>query len=71
MIIDYVNTYRKLGTIEISNKVNRNIQGEVSPPQAIDANSSTPTVRKIQKQLNCPSPPATFLGNKDTRIETL
>ena len=37
----------------------------------IDTNSSAPTARKRQKQLNFPSPPATFLGTKDERLETL
>ena len=71
MIIDYINAYKKDDKTVTATKVNINIQGEVSPPQVIDPNSSTHIAHKRQKQLHCPSPPANFVGNKEERLETL
>ena len=71
MIVDYINAYRKDDKTVTATKVNSNIQGEVSPPQVIDTNSSTPIAYERQKQLHCPSPPANFEGNKEERLETL
>ena len=71
MVIDHINAYRKPDTSETTDKVISNIQGEVSPPQVIDINSSAPTAHQGQNQLNFRSPPATFLGNKDDLLEIL